>query len=271
MEKLLIALDIDGTIAEHTGAIQQETKEVLNQIAQQGHHIILATGRSDLDMTDIIDEVGQSSEWFIASNGAYIFQNLNPGTDTPNYQQHQVLTVDPNPHLTHFHKLNPDTNFILEVHKDGFYYNNNFHMPFTGNIPRYQTATENLYGRNSLRFIITDTIDKVDQWHKELQQYGYGTVAGYDHNGDHMWIEISHPDANKATALETIRKELNIHPRNLLAFGDGHNDISMLQWAGKEGTSYAMGHAHQDVKDAATHVTGTLQELGVATILKTLL
>ena len=51
-------------------------------------------------------------------------------------------------------------------------------------------------------------------------------------------------------------------------FGDGGNDIEMLQWAG---TGVAMGNAGSHVQDAADHVTTTVEAGGIAAFLEPVL
>jgi 3'-phosphoadenosine 5'-phosphosulfate sulfotransferase (PAPS reductase)/FAD synthetase len=54
---------------------------------------------------------------------------------------------------------------------------------------------------------------------------------------------------------------------DVLAVGDGRNDIEMLQWAGRHGVSVAMGQASEIVREAAREVTGSIDEGGLMSIL----
>jgi hydroxymethylpyrimidine pyrophosphatase-like HAD family hydrolase len=54
-------------------------------------------------------------------------------------------------------------------------------------------------------------------------------------------------------------------PEELMAFGDGQNDKSMLQYAG---VGVAMGNAVQELKDAADEITVTCDEDGIAATLE---
>ncbi|WP_330216824.1 HAD family hydrolase [Leifsonia xyli] len=75
---------------------------------------------------------------------------------------------------------------------------------------------------------------------------------------------------NKATAMERVRRALDIPLANVVAVGDGRNDLELLRWAGAEGWSAAMGQAPAEVKEAARTVTGAVVEDGVATLLDSL-
>jgi len=65
---------------------------------------------------------------------------------------------------------------------------------------------------------------------------------------------------SKASALETLREELGVHPEHTVTVGDGNNDIEMLRWARD---SYAMGNAPERVVAAAKSAVGPVDEDGV--------
>ncbi len=66
---------------------------------------------------------------------------------------------------------------------------------------------------------------------------------------------------SKASGLAKVAQTLGVAQTDVLAIGDGRNDVEMLQWAGR---GVAMGQAPDDVKAVADAVTGTLGEDGVA-------
>ena len=74
-------------------------------------------------------------------------------------------------------------------------------------------------------------------------------------------VEINHVDATKGAALLGLCKALDIDPAETMAFGDGLNDIPMLQTAG---VGVAMGNAWDEVKSAVSNVTLSNDEAGVA-------
>ena len=78
-------------------------------------------------------------------------------------------------------------------------------------------------------------------------------------------IEINAADGNKGCALEWLCRYLNIDLSQVAAFGDGTNDITMLQ---KAGVSVAMGNALPEVKATSKYVTLTNEEDGVAVFLE---
>ena len=83
-----------------------------------------------------------------------------------------------------------------------------------------------------------------------------------------FWVDISHPDANKGHALQILQTQLGIDRSETLAIGDFLNDIEML---GRAEFSYAMANAHPDVVAAAHFRTGSNDELGVETVLRSVI
>lgn len=66
-----------------------------------------------------------------------------------------------------------------------------------------------------------------------------------------IWIDAMNKNVNKANGLKIILNHYNLNPSNLIAFGDYHNDIQMLELANK---SYAVANAHPDVKIIADEI-----------------
>jgi hydroxymethylpyrimidine pyrophosphatase-like HAD family hydrolase len=73
------------------------------------------------------------------------------------------------------------------------------------------------------------------------------------------WLDIGPRGVDKAHGLAMVCEDLGIDPADVLALGDGRNDIEMLQWAGR---GVAIGDAPDEVKAAADIVTGLFDELG---------
>ena len=74
-------------------------------------------------------------------------------------------------------------------------------------------------------------------------------------------IEINDKKANKGSALKFMAEHLDIKIEETLAFGDGLNDIAMLEAAG---IGVAVGNAVEELKSVADYVTSSCDENGVA-------
>jgi hypothetical protein len=80
-----------------------------------------------------------------------------------------------------------------------------------------------------------------------------------------FYFEFTAKEIDKAKALDTVLRPMGYVPEELMAFGDGQNDKSMLQYAG---VGVAMGNAVQELKDAADEITVTCDEDGIAATLE---
>ncbi len=81
------------------------------------------------------------------------------------------------------------------------------------------------------------------------------TTSGAD------YVEITGDGVDKATAAAAWCAGEGIDAADVVAFGDQHNDLTMLSWAGH---GVAMGNAHDDVKAVADEVIGTNADDAVA-------
>ena len=82
------------------------------------------------------------------------------------------------------------------------------------------------------------------------------------------YFEIMHSKANKGNALASVIQKLGMTREQTIAFGDGENDLEMIEWAGHGVT---MENALETVKTRARHIAGPNNEDGVAKYLTKLL
>jgi Cof subfamily protein (haloacid dehalogenase superfamily) len=78
------------------------------------------------------------------------------------------------------------------------------------------------------------------------------------------FLEFAAPDVTKAAGMEFVAGALGFTAARTVAFGDGENDIELLEWAGY---GVAMGNAHDRVKAVADFVCPRVDEEGVAQVL----
>jgi hydroxymethylpyrimidine pyrophosphatase-like HAD family hydrolase len=91
---------------------------------------------------------------------------------------------------------------------------------------------------------------------KELGLHGTDYVVGWT-----AWLDLAPVGVSKASGLAYVAEQLGVDAADVLAIGDGRNDIEMLQWAGR---GVAMGQSVQQVRDAADDVTESVADDGAA-------
>ncbi|MDA3851499.1 MAG: HAD-IIB family hydrolase, partial [Spirochaetaceae bacterium] len=80
-----------------------------------------------------------------------------------------------------------------------------------------------------------------------------------------FYLEVINGDCSKGIALEYLMKEQGLQKQDLVAFGDGLNDLEMLQFAS---TSVAMENSHPELFQHCTHRTSDCDEDGVAAFIE---
>jgi len=264
-DRLLIALDIDGTLLREDGSISERVVEEVARVRDLGHEIMLATGRSVSLTLPVLEHFRLSPQHVVCSNGAII---LGRDPDAPTgYTTLEVRTFDPVEVLTTISGELDQANYAVED-ENGFY-------RYTGRFPEsslsadsQQVSFEELLERRATRVVVFSPGHRIEDFLSIVERMGLHKVT---YNvGWTAWLDIAPDGVNKATALERVRQWLGIPRSRVVAIGDGRNDIDMLAWASAQGRGVAMGQAPDEVRAAANEVTGTEAEDGVASVLASL-
>ncbi len=83
-----------------------------------------------------------------------------------------------------------------------------------------------------------------------------------------IFLEFAHPDISKGVGLQFVADRLGFTPDTTVAFGDGENDLELLEWAG---FSVAVEDAHPVVKARADLICPPAEEEGVAQVIEAFL
>ncbi|MFM7014187.1 MAG: HAD family hydrolase, partial [Actinomycetota bacterium] len=133
----------------------------------------------------------------------------------------------------------------------------------------FETPLEELMHHPVSRVVVLSPKHDVDEFLGIVAEIGLTSVSyaiGYT-----AWLDISPQGVSKASALEVQRERLGISPSQVLVMGDGRNDIEMFHWAKLGGgLAFAMGQAPEEVRLAASDVTSSVEDDGVAQVLSSL-
>ncbi len=259
----LLAIDIDCTLVHDDGYLSPAVIEQVQRVRSLGHEVIVATGRSAANAMPVIRDVGIHQGFSVASNGAVTLR-LDAQHEL-GYQVHEVVTFDPRAVITELVGHLPNAHFAVE-NPDGSYH---FHRPF----PAYalgdrniETPIEDLMDSPVSRVVVLSPEHDVDEFLGIIEKIGLHSVSyaiGYT-----AWLDIAPSGISKASALEKLRADLGIRANQVITIGDGRNDIAMFEWAqAGGGLAFAMGQGPEEVHAAATAVTSTVEDDGVARVL----
>jgi Cof subfamily protein (haloacid dehalogenase superfamily) len=260
----LVALDIDGTLLKWVDGVGTSHEEIsppvydaVHRALDAGAVVVLASGRSPHGMTGVADLLdlhvdGAERVWIVASNGAVVLRY-------PPIEVVHEVTFDAAPAVKAVLEHHPTA--LVAVEERGVGYRVNRPFP-SGELTGTMTTApvDDLVSGPVSRVIIRDPDATADDFVALAQRLGlHGTdyVVGWT-----AWLDLAPVGVSKASGLELVAGELGIDAADVLAIGDGRNDIEMLRWAGR---GVAMGQAIEVVREAADAVTDTVYDEGAAT------
>ena len=237
----LVALDVDGTIVDRDGVLPPAMGETIAAVVGAGVPVILSTGRSWHGTVDLVEQLGLPPGPSVCSNGAVI-------VTYPPQEIVKAITFDPRHVIERVQEFAPGT--LIAVEEIGIGYRLNDHFPggdLTGEM--IIEDLEQLSARPVTRVILRDPTRSDSDFISLARHLGLHGVTYFV--GWSAWLDIAPEGVNKATALAEVAEGLGVSAADVLAFGDGRNDIEMLRWAGR---GLAIGDAPDEVKAVADDV-----------------
>ena len=258
----LVALDIDGTILSQYGQVSDYMNEILLECEARGVHIVVATGRSLISAESFTKNLSAISS-VVSFQGALITE---PRTVVPKWRK--LMTAE---HVEEamdyldtkkFQVVGYVNNYIVVEHVT----------------PWVKAYSE----RNGLKVQVVGNIRDIDKFPYRLLVVGdeeHIALAEADMQsefGNRLYVtrslpnfcEILNSEAGKERALSWLCSENGLTQEEVVSFGNGFNDIPMLEWSG-------LGVAIQDsdalVLDASDDTASNADRDGVASYLGGLL
>ncbi|MFP3466950.1 HAD family hydrolase [Leifsonia sp. SIMBA_070] len=259
--RLLIALDVDGTLIHEDETVGDAVREAVARVRDAGHEVMLATGRSWETARAIHEEFGLTSEFVVCSNGALTMKR--DGGSEGGYRREFVEVFDPTEVLETIRPHLPSGSFMVEDPSGFRRYTEG--MTDWELVNAEQVSFDELLQHPATRVVVISPEHDTEEFLSIVDRMGLQRVS-YS-IGWTAWLDISPDGVSKATAMERVRRALDIPRSRVVAVGDGRNDIELLHWAGAEGLAVAMGQAPDEVKAVATRTTAPVVEDGLAEVL----
>ncbi len=259
-----IALDLDGTLTNHDKVVTPKTREALLQAEADGAVIILASGRPTYGIIPVAEslELDQRGGYILSYNGGNI---VNAKTGEKLFSQ--FLPDDVIPVLYKYAKehqyalLGYAGNEIITEMPDDQYVKEESRINKM-NIRRVDNLLEVLEPHPT-KLLMTGAPS--DMLRAEQELLG---VLGEEMDifrSAPFFLELVPKGIDKAQSLLRLLAKISLTPADLIAFGDGYNDLSMLKLASM---GVAMENAAPEVKAEADYVTLSNEEDGVAAALE---
>lgn len=268
-----IALDLDGTLLNSSKKISSLTKEALLSVQRKGVRLILASGRPTSGLADYARELqlDKYAGILLSFNGGHVLD----------LQTHETLFAQPltvekaRRILTHLKTFDVKT---MICHGDYMYvndvYDNQIKIDHTyKNIIEYEARAGHYklcevadlaeFCDFPLYKILTAASPAYLQQHYQAMRAPFQNEVSALFS-DPFYFEFTAKGVTKAYGLKQLLPQIDIQPGELLAFGDGENDRSMLEYAG---VGVAMGNASDEFRQAADQVTLTNDQDGIVATL----
>lgn len=256
----LIVVDVDHTLLDNKSKLSKRNEQALKTAIERGVKVMLATGKNFDSCKPFVQQLGLDTPG-IYTQGLTIYnadgtlrhqQTLDPniarrvityaeerGFAVVAYAGGRLITRTLSPYVLELHTRWKET----KPEAVGPLQNQLYNTPF-----------------NKLVLVSPGDPSKIKALRWQLNTQLNGSARLMSGGVPHM-LEVLPPGASKGTALRAILKEMVIDPANVLAIGDGENDVEMIQLAG---VGVAVANAEQTLKDAADHITLSNEENGVA-------
>ncbi|MBP2196946.1 pyridoxal phosphatase [Pantoea cypripedii] len=267
MSYRVIALDLDGTLLTPRKTILPESLEALARAQQAGVKVLIVTGRHHCAIHPFYQAL-QLDTPAICCNGTYLYD----------YQAKKVLASDPLEKSQAVRVIEmldqQDIHGLLYV-DDAMLYQ----QP-TGHVTRTLNWAESLPPQQRPTFLHVPSLvqaahDAQSIWKfalshsdtRALQQFAEQTEAELGLACEWSWhdqVDIAQRGNSKGKRLAQWVESQGLSMKDVLAFGDNYNDLSMLE---EVGLGVAMGNADDAIKARAGKVIGTNLEPGIAEVI----
>ncbi|MBJ7221624.1 MULTISPECIES: pyridoxal phosphatase [unclassified Brenneria] len=265
----VIALDLDGTLLDRQKKILPESLTALALARQQGIKIVIVTGRHHSAIHPFYQAL-QLDTPAICCNGTYVYDyrsgqasHANPLTAD---QAKRVLSL-----LQEF-----DIHGLMYA-DDAMYYQNP-----TGHVIRTQAWASTLPELQRPLFkqvedLVLQTDDALSIWKFATSHADIPTLNNFSRVVEQQlglacewsWqdqVDIAQTGNSKGKLLQQWVEEQGISMKEVVAFGDNFNDLSMLEGAG---LGVAMGNSADEIKARADLVIGHHEQPGIAEVIRT--
>ena len=257
MAQRLLALDLDGTTLNHMGELSPGVRDAIAALPEEVA-VVVATGRSIIATTPILEALGLQQGYAVCSNGALTIE-LDP-TSEQGYTVIDMVTFDPRPVLEKMRVALPDA--LIAVEEPGLGFKVSRHFP-DGELmgQSREVDWEELIAHPVTRVTLRQPETSAEDFMDLVERAGLHEVSYAV--GWSAWLDINPEGVSKASALELVRRNLHVEPIHTIACGDQRNDLEMLHWAA---WGVAMGNAPDQVKAIADEVTGHVDDDGLVPI-----
>lgn len=271
----ILALDIDGTLLGPDGKLGERTRRAVHAAGEAGWLVTLATGRRWGSTKPVADSLGLEAP-LIVFNGAVVRDSITG--ETLVYNPLGATVVRPLLRALLDDGLQP---VVYEDFPGGERILTGPEERDNAAVARWLDSISSAYGPliqrlpvqelleldDAVRILIAGDRDQMRDIPDLASRLGldYRTLVYAEERGGYQVAELLHPAGTKAAALEQLARRYGLTIDDVIAVGDGHNDLEMLAEAA---IGVAMGQAPAEVQAHATITIGGHADEGLAAFIE---
>lgn len=249
---MLFAFDLDRTVVTDDGLLPDAIADAIAKARGAGHHVTVLTGRARASAQLYLDRLEVTGP-FSVNHGAVVMRD--PVTEMrrvtlPAHDVHALVSPYLHHDVVEFSCMVDDVLFVKDPGDPRWSWAHAVNRSLTRFTADFGFAADKVLFAASETTVTVQSRVARDLPHLEQYLWGDG------------FLEVIAAGADKGTALASIAQHLGYAQREVVAFGDGLNDVSMLRWAGH---AVVVGpHAHELALAEADERIASPEEGGVA-------
>ena len=261
MKYRVLAADMDGTILRDDKSISEETIRAVREFREAGGFFIIASGRPLPAMTGYLKDLAPNAP-LVTYNGAKIVDHRDGRVlfEEGMLDEDAILLM----------KEGEKRGHTVIVWSDDILYGNELnenmriYVEHTDIIPYKYESPEAFRGRSVTKIILNDEPAKIALTRMDAESMGLKSTSWATSGTE--YLEFYSSKVSKAVSVGKAAAMVGCDASQIVAVGDGCNDIPMIRFAG---LGVAMGNAApEEVKEAADYVTDTNMNDGVAKLIR---
>lgn len=252
--------DIDGTLLNSEHQISPDTRKKILELVGRDIPFVLVSARMPDGMEFIRKELGCRCP-MICYSGALVLDEKGDSIYSVYLRGEDVKKIDDyikenEPEISM--NLYSKNQWIVENAEDFWVRQES---DITGTLPLVKSFQKENVREKANKILCMGEPEKIARLEEGLKKQVPGI---HIYRSKPTYLEIGSGEASKSGAVQMLEKYFGIRREEILAFGDGYNDIDMLEYAG---LGVAMGNADRQVQQRSDYVTADNDEEGVLKVL----
>ena len=265
-EYKMIVLDLDGTLTNRNKEITPKTKETLMKAQEQGKIVVLASGRPTYGVMPLAEELHLEDYggYILSFNGGIIMncktKEVVFSRQIPAESNGKIIDLAQEHNVS---ILTYENRTLLTNRPEDQYVQLESRINTLKIIPMTIEELKAHVTFSVPKFLMTDDGDYLAMVEPKVKAALGKNFSVY--RSDPFFLEILPKGIDKAQSLERLLAVIGVKREEMIACGDGYNDLTMVQYAG---LGVAMGNGVLPVRKAADYITLTNEEDGVAHVVE---